>query len=192
MPCSMSSGCVASAMLRTATIFPPGSPIGQNSSSRHTGPLKLASATRKFITYIDEWNVDRYFLFPYGSMGVEIIRLDWAVWDIRRYCIPYHRGTSPNQQRFLEHDLKHIEAAVHRSPQRYRSLSEGLLEKVLEEKDNSARPGLVWNNMYFGPSRRKSVHMRQRYFSHNSPLALYPQILDEVAKFVYLPKDIRP
>ena len=31
--------------------------------------LKLASATRQFITYIDEWNVDRYFLFPYGSIG---------------------------------------------------------------------------------------------------------------------------
>jgi HEPN domain-containing protein len=155
-------------------------------------PLKLAPATRKFIAFIDEWNVDRYFLFPYGSMGVEIIKLDWAVWDIRRYCTSYHRGSSPKQQRFLEYDMKHIEDAVNHTPQRYRSLSEGLLEKVLDEKGNSARPGLIWNNMYFGSSRRKFVRMRQRYSSHNSPLALYPQIFDEVAKFVYLPKEVRP
>ena len=44
-----------------------------------TFPLKLAPETRKFVKFIDEWNVDRYFIYPYGSMGVEIIQLDWAV-----------------------------------------------------------------------------------------------------------------
>src|SRR5262249_52748599 len=49
-------------------------------------PLKLMKGTRKFMRVIDAWDVDRYFIYPYGSNGVEIIELDMAVWDIRRYC----------------------------------------------------------------------------------------------------------
>ncbi len=119
-----------------------------------------------------------------------MIQLDWAVWDIRRYCISYYRGSSPRQQQYLASDLRHIEDATNYPPQRYRSLSAGFLEEVLGDKGNSARPALIWNNMYFGSSRRNSVQMRQRFSSHNPPLALYPQIIPEVQEYVYLPKSL--
>jgi HEPN domain-containing protein len=153
-------------------------------------PLKLMKSTREFMAFIDSWNVDRYFIYPYGSNGVEIIELDRAVWDIRRYCISYHRGSSSKQRRQEEFDLAHIENAVNHAPQRYRSLSQGFLDKVLREKNNSARQALIWNNMFFGASRRKSVRMRQLFSSHNSPLVLYPQIFDEVRKLVFFPKSV--
>ncbi len=32
-------------------------------------PLKLASETRKFIKLIDDWDVDRYFMYPLRQHG---------------------------------------------------------------------------------------------------------------------------
>lgn len=123
-------------------------------------PLKLMKGTREFIALIEAWDVDRYFIYPYGSNGGEIIEPDRAVWDIRRYCVSYHQGSSSKQRHQKELDLTHIENAVNHPPQRYRSLSPGFLDKVLREKTNSARPALIWNNMFFGASRRQSARMR--------------------------------
>ena len=84
-------------------------------------PLKLMKGTREFMGFIDAWNADRYFINPYSSNGVEIIELDRTVWDIRRYCISYHRGSAAKQQRQAMFDLAHIEDAVNHPPQQYRS-----------------------------------------------------------------------
>ena len=151
--------------------------------------LKLFEATRQFISYIDAWDVDRYFIYPYGSAGVELMELDTAVWDIRRYCIPYNRGVSPKGTAWETFDLKHIEDAVNHPPQRYRSLSTGLLDNILSDQNNMARPPLVWKNLCFGSGRRKSINLRETFSSHNSPLALYPEIIDEVRNYAYLPRE---
>ena len=66
----------------------------------------------------------------------------------------------------------------------------GVLEKIIEQKDHPAREALVWKNLFFGPSRRKGVMMRSNWESGNSPFFLHPEIIDEVLKYVYIPKDI--
>ena len=48
----------------------------------------------------------------------------------------------------------------------------------------------IWNNLFFGPSRRKGVKMRPDWEAGNSPFFLHPEIIDEVIKYVYIPKDI--
>jgi HEPN domain-containing protein len=58
-------------------------------------PLQLSLKVREFITVIDSWEADRYFTYPYGTEGLELIHLDHAVWEIRRYCIPYGTRLSP-------------------------------------------------------------------------------------------------
>jgi HEPN domain-containing protein len=153
--------------------------------------LRLSSETREFISYVDEYGSDRYFTFPYYADGLEIAKLDRAVWEIRRYCIPYNCGTSPKGTPIEALDKKHIEDAESRPPQAYRSLSPGPLDALIAGKRNTlARVALIWNNLYFGSSRRKSVALMQRFQSANSPLALYPEIVADLAKYVHLPKEV--
>lgn len=66
----------------------------------------------------------------------------------------------------------------------------GILEQIIEKKDHPAREALIWNNLFFGPSRRKGVKMRSSWESGNSPFFIHPEIIDEVLKYVYIPKDI--
>lgn len=44
--------------------------------------------------------------------------------------------------------------------------------------------------MFFGTSRRKGLKMRPEWESGNSPFFLHPEIIDEVVRYVYIPKDI--
>jgi hypothetical protein len=66
----------------------------------------------------------------------------------------------------------------------------GILEKIIEKKDHPAREALIWNNLFVGPSRRKGVKMQSSWESGNSPFFLHPEIIDEVLKYVYIPRDI--
>lgn len=66
----------------------------------------------------------------------------------------------------------------------------GILEKIIEKKDHPAREALIWKNLFLGPSRRKGVKMQSSWESGNSPFFLHPEIIDEVLKYVYIPKDI--
>jgi len=47
-------------------------------------PMQLGPEVRKFIEHIDAYGPDRYFTFPYFAGGMEILRLDQTVWEIRR------------------------------------------------------------------------------------------------------------
>jgi hypothetical protein len=147
---------------------------------------------RKFITVIDSWEADRYFTYPYGTEGFELIHLDHAVWEIRRYCIPYGTRLSPGGTPLEVLDIRRIEDAVNYPPQRYHSISNGLLDDILSDRKSLARGALVWNNLYFGANARKSLRNLKRTFSsNNSPLALYPEIIDELEKYVYLPRKVK-
>ena len=69
-------------------------------------------------------------------------------------------------------------------------ISGGVLEQIIEKKDHPAREALIWNNLFFGPSRRKAVKMRPDWEAGNSPVFLHPEVIDEVIKYVNIPKDI--
>jgi HEPN domain-containing protein len=154
--------------------------------------LQVSAETREFMEYIDKYGPDRYFMFPYYADGLEIAKLDRAVWEIRRYCIPYNGGRSPRGTPIEGLDIKHIEDAASRPPQAYRSLCPGPLDALVKGKRNTlARAALIKYNLYFGSSRRKSVRIMQRSQSANSLLALYPEIAVDLGKYVYLPKELR-
>ena len=89
--------------------------------------------------------------------------------------------------------LTHELARVHRATEKHEkgaSITGGFLEKIIEKQDHPARGALIWNNLYFGPSRRKAVKMRPDREAGNSPFFLHPEIIDEVIKYVNIPKDI--
>ena len=79
--------------------------------------------------------------------------------------------------------------AEDRHPQEFR-IQGGLLESIIEKKTRPAREALVWQNGFFGKSRRKTVWLSSGLQAANSPLTLHPEILDEVLMYVWLPKDV--
>ena len=125
-------------------------------------------------------------------MGDELFRLDTAVWELRRYARVLDYNMKPpggTEVNLLALELKRNERAETKAPQEF-SIMGGHLEKVLGKSDHPSRAGLVWHNLKFGKRRRTSVSYTRTSMSGNSPLSLHPEILDEVLKYVFLPKDV--
>ena len=154
--------------------------------------LRMSKGTSKFIEYLDTYGRFRYYETPYFAKGDELFQLDKAVWEIRRYArILDSVLTLPNGRKIkiLNHELERNKRAESRPPQEF-SIVGGYLEQILSKQDHPSRPALVWHNLYFGTGRRKTVRHRTSLRAGNSPLSLHPEILDEVLKYVFLPKDV--
>jgi len=125
-------------------------------------------------------------------MGLEIMQLDMAVWDIRRYCrvLDYEINLlNGEKKRMFDIEIRTIEHSETKPPQSFRIIG-GALEKIIASKTHPAREPLLWQNLFFGQRARKRVHLRRYMHSTNAPLSLHPEILDDVLKFVFLPKDV--
>jgi hypothetical protein len=64
------------------------------------------------------------------------------------------------------------------------------LEKIIEGPTNETRKALLWQNAFFGRKSRKKIRMERWMSATNAPLYLHPEILDEVLRYVYLPRDV--
>lgn len=154
--------------------------------------LRLSDAVRKFLTYLDTYGRHRYYETPYYTMGGELFALDRAVWEVRRYArvLDYTISNLDGKQvHMLPHELKANEHAEKRSPRKF-SIMGGHLESILARRDHPSRSALVWQNAFYGSRHRKGVWHPSRMVAGNSPLSLHPEILDEVLKYVFLPKDV--
>jgi hypothetical protein len=89
----------------------------------------------------------------------------------------------------LTTELAAIEAAEHRPPQTFRLIG-GALEKILENRRDPGREALVWQNAFFGLRPRTTVRMQMHFSVVNAPLTLHPELLDEVLKYIILPKEV--
>jgi hypothetical protein len=125
-------------------------------------------------------------------MGLEIMQLDMAVWDIRRYCrVLDYEIKLPNGEKkhMLDIGVRAIEHSETKPPQSFQLIG-GALEKIIADKEHPAREPLLWQNLFFGQRARKRVRLRRYMHSTNSPLSLHPEILDDVLQYVFLPKDV--
>ena len=82
--------------------------------------------------------------------------------------------------------IKHCET----KPPQFFSIFGGALEKIVKDKEHPAREALLWQNGHFGVRARKTVRLSHYSHSTNSPLSLHPEILDDVLKYIYLPKEV--
>ena len=156
--------------------------------------MHLSDHTHKFIVYLDRYARFRYFEVPYYVMGREMWLLDQAVWEIRRYCtvLDYSTPTADGGQvSRLDSELKRIARSESVPPQKFVLSDAGKLENIIHDKKHRAREALIWNNGYFGKRIRKKLAMRVTTHSANAPLSLHPEMLDEVIKYVYVPKDVK-
>lgn len=155
--------------------------------------IELDPGSQEFLERLEQGAADRYFLTSYNDLPYDIIRLDQIVWVIRRYCQPLDcevetDGKTVNRLTYMLECLK-------------RGLDEGSkmtfivngwLETVLEsDAKNETRKALIWKNLCFGPSTRRSAKFLPHFEGGNSPFFLYPEAVDEVAKLCKVPRDLR-
>ena len=154
--------------------------------------LRLSAPAKKFVKFLDTYGRHRYFESSWCVMGGEIVDLDRTVWEVRRYArimrYEFH-GKDGSKVNALPIELAHNIDAESRHPQDFHIMG-GRLESILAEKEHPAREPLVWQNGYFGKSRRRTVRLRSGLQAGNSPLTLHPELLEEVLKYVWLPGDV--
>lgn len=145
----------------------------------------------KFIDRLENGAEFRYFEVSYSNHRYDIARLDLAVSELRRYCqvLDWEVQTEFGPRNLLAPMLARIQHAAENFP-RDTCVMGGWLEGVLKDRTHSAREALVWQNLYFGSGNRKTVKLHGYIEAGNSPLYMHPEILDEVLKYVYLPKRI--
>jgi HEPN domain-containing protein len=155
--------------------------------------LELSTETVKFIKKLEDYGAEyRYYEVSYDVVQFDIIRLDRAVWEIRRYCQPLDHDivdTNGKKVNLLTLELDRVHRAK-KNNEKGTCVTGGILETIIEKKEHPAREALVWKNLFFGISRRKGVKMQSNWESGNSPFFLHPEIIDEVLKYVFIPKKI--
>jgi HEPN domain-containing protein len=154
--------------------------------------LKLSPSTLELIKHIGNFGKFRYLETSYFTHGPKLVQLDRAVWEIRRYCrvLNYELELSDGSMKnMLDLEIQKIENSNNQSPNKF-SIMGGALEKILGKKENTARPALIWQNGFFTGKVRKFVKSPAHFHSVNAPLSLHPEILDEVLKYIFIPKDV--
>jgi HEPN domain-containing protein len=152
----------------------------------------LTDVAREFIEYVDSLGKFRYFETSHFIHGPKLVILDRTVWELRRYARPLKYEINlldGSKKQMLQLELDAIKQAGRASPHRFRIIG-GRLEKIIDSRNHPAREPLLWQNAYYGKRPRKRVRMRVYMSAANSPLTLHPEILDEVLKYVYLPKEV--
>lgn len=155
--------------------------------------LGLSARTAAFLVHLDTYGRHRYFESSWHVLGKELLWLDLAVWDVRRFArplVPHQVLGHSERLRVLAEELRRIKDSSDAHPQRY-EIPGGLLEQILADTNHPARAALVWQNGHFGRSYRKKVKYWPNLRASNSPLTLRPDILDEVLKYVWLPRDVK-
>jgi len=156
-------------------------------------PIQLSEHTRSFIERLEDNGAEfRYYETSYQTHAFDILRLDCAVWEIRRYCQPIDYEITlqdGSKKNMLETKLSQIKNAL-KDKDKGTCISNGTLEEIISNKNHPARSHLIWQNLYFGPSSRKSVKIRRYTESGNTPFFLNPEIIDELEKYVFIPKHI--
>ena len=154
--------------------------------------LRLSDTSEKLLAHLDDYGRFRYLETSYFILGPKLVELDKAVWEVRRYCrvmnyeVSLDNKTSRNM---LDFEIRRNNDAESRPFQEFH-IAGGTLETIIAKRNHPARKPLVWQNGFYGDSKRKSVRVPTHFYSENSPLLLSPEVLEYVLEYVYIPRDV--
>jgi HEPN domain-containing protein len=137
-------------------------------------PLDLSLATRSFIGHLEMYGAERYLTTSSVAFGHDVVSLDRAVWELRRFCTL---------------DLGPRKLKLQAGKRAHRYSLDGWLEGVLA-KDGETRLALIRENAFWGPSRRTLVKVPGWISCSNAPLWMHPEILSLVTKYIRIPKEL--
>ncbi len=147
------------------------------SSGKIFPALDLTEETSDFIDRLDRYGWSRYLEVPNFGLREDIVNLDRAVWELRRYCT-----LIPEPRQVLLRDG---------APPPRVWIEGGCLESMISNKKSPARGQLLWQNAFFGVRAKRTIRIAGPLLrATNSPLSLNPHVLDEVLKYVHLPRGV--
>ncbi|MGR3064621.1 hypothetical protein ABMY28_22050 [Vibrio vulnificus] len=149
------------------------------------GEFEISKTAIGFISDLEKFGArHRYFEVSWRCKGIEELKLlDLAVHEIRRLCSPELYSYSPTNE------LNAIDSS--KLGKRHDPIIQGgYLEKIVSSEASFCRNGLVWENAYYSDNEQKEIVFLERKYGSNSPLYLYPEIVDEVRKYCIVPKEI--
>jgi len=148
----------------------------------------------QFLEYLAIQGANRYFTYPAYALGRELLRLDWAVWVLRRHCLPSGVKVQYPVPRvlFRKWESGAVTDVWPLVPKDRYQIPGGRLETILDRGPATMRAGLVWHNFYFGRRRRKQIRgFRVKAWSANPTHYLHPEIFDWIETKVDLPEGVR-
>jgi len=151
--------------------------------------IELSSRSRSFLDHLSEYGEFRYIDVPYHVEGFVLVDLDLLVWELRRYCQVldvFGKVLPPAEQAQLDIAKERLLKSSSEPKHKFR-LSGGILETMLDEKSHPSRSALLWNNLVYGVRTRSSVRAKQHLHAQNPLLYIYPEMLDELLKYVFIP-----
>ncbi|MCE7556460.1 hypothetical protein [Aliivibrio fischeri] len=150
----------------------------------------LSQQTIDFLKRLENGARFRYLEVSWHSESAELTILDRAVWELRRYCNSglYSYENSPEVK--LLDNVKELLQDIENVTVENTHIAGGRLEAILKQPKSPARKELVWKNLYFSNSKRKTVWLESNFMAENSSLFLYPEIIDELTKYTRIPKEI--
>ncbi len=154
--------------------------------------IELSSRSRKFIGHLAEVGEFRYIDIPFHVSGHILMDLDLAVWEIRRYCQVlnvFGKVLPLREQKLLDAAWSEL-AGSKTEPRHQFRLQDGLLEKILDERKHPSRSALLWHNPCFGVRKRATIRAKSHLSGQNPLLYFYPEMLDELVKYVFIPKKL--
>lgn len=149
-------------------------------------PIDLSDRTRKFLGHLAEVGEYRYIDVPYDVEGHLLVDLDLAVWELRRYCQVlnvFGKKIPPDEQSLLDKAQADLAKSASEPRHRFR-IHGGLIEKILSDPKHPSRSALLWQNATYGVRFRSTVRIKQHFHCENSMLYLYPEMLDELLKYI--------
>lgn len=152
--------------------------------------IDLTDTSLNFIKHLSKFGKFRYLEISYYIYGPKLAELDKTVWDIRRYCqvINYDKLMKDGVVRnMLTYELTRIKESESKNFNEYR-IPGGELETILDDTSSPSRPALIWQNAFFSKKNRKKVKIPTPGIAINSPLSMHPEMIEEVMKYVHLPK----
>lgn len=154
-----------------------------------TFKVELCARSQKFIEHVAAYGEYRYLDVSTFAVGHVLVDLDLAVWELRRYCqvLVFGKKLIPVEQQMLDFALEELRLSSSNSRQAFR-IPGGYLESILDKPKHLARDALVWNNPSYGVRNRKTVRARDVMQAINAPLYLFPDMLDELLEYVFIPK----
>ncbi len=154
--------------------------------------IKLSNRSRGFIKHLAEVGEFRYIDVPFHVHGHVLVDLDSAVWEVRRYCQVlqlFGKQRLPEGQKLIEEAWSNLTSSEAKPRYKFR-LDGGLLEKVITDRKHPSHSALLWHNPCFGVRKRTTVQAKNHLNIQNSLLYLYPEMLDELLKYVFIPKKL--
>lgn len=163
-----------------------------NLTKRLPFEIELSARSRSFLDHLAEYGEFRYIDVPYYVEGYAMVDLDLLIWELRRYCQVldvFGKVLPPAEQAQLDTAKDQLSKSSNMPKHKFR-LSGGVLEKMLDENAHPSRSALLWNNFVYGVRSRSTVRVKEHVHVQNPLLYLYPEMLDELLKYVFIPRHL--